>query len=72
LKLFCNYSLKQKRNILQTIKRRRANRIGHILRRDCLIEHLIEGKIWVRIEVMGRRGRRRMQLVDDLKEKIGY
>jgi hypothetical protein len=27
---------KKERNILQTIKRRKANRIGHVLRRNCL------------------------------------
>jgi len=34
----------EKRNILHTVKRRKANRIGHILRRDCLLKHVIEGK----------------------------
>jgi hypothetical protein len=42
------------------------------LHRDCLIGHVIEVKIYIRIEVMGRRGRRRTQLVDKLKEKKGY
>jgi hypothetical protein len=70
--LFCSYSPKTKRNIPQTIKRRNDNWIGHILRRDCLIGHVIEEKIQIKIEVMGRRGRRRMQLVDKLKEKKGY
>ena len=27
----------------QTIKRRKANRIGHILRRHCLLKHVIAG-----------------------------
>jgi hypothetical protein len=38
------------------------------LRRNCLIKHIIEGKI------LGtrRRGRRRMQLLDDLKETRRY
>jgi hypothetical protein len=39
--------------------------IGHILRRDCLLKHVIEGKI----EGRRRRGRKRKQLLDDLKEK---
>jgi hypothetical protein len=64
--------VKEQRNILQTIKRRRANWIGHILHGNCLLKHVIEGKIEGRIEVMGRRGRRRKQLLDDLKEKTGY
>jgi hypothetical protein len=61
------HSVKEERNILLTIKKRKANWIGHILRRNCLLKHVIEGKI----EVTGRRGRRRMQLLDDLKEKRG-
>jgi hypothetical protein len=31
------HRVKEKRNILHTIKRRKANWIGHILRRNCLI-----------------------------------
>jgi hypothetical protein len=42
------------------------------LRRNCLIKHVIEGKIEGRIEVTGRRGRRGKQLLDDDKEKRGY
>jgi hypothetical protein len=43
-------------------ERRKANWIGHILRRNCLLKHVIEGKIKGRIEMTGRRGRRRKQL----------
>jgi hypothetical protein len=32
------------RNILHTIKRRKTNWTGHILRRNCLSKHVIEGK----------------------------
>ena len=35
---------KEDRNILRTIKGRKANWIGHILRRNCLLEHVTEGK----------------------------
>jgi hypothetical protein len=35
-------------------------------------EHVIEGEIEGKIEVTTRRGRRRKQLLDDLKEKRGY
>jgi hypothetical protein len=66
------HRVKEERNILHTIKRRKANWIGHILRRNCLLKHIIEIKIQERLEVTGRRGRRRKQLLDDLKEKIGY
>jgi hypothetical protein len=44
------------------IKRRKANWIGCILRRNCLLKHVIEGKLEGRIEMTGRRGRRRTQL----------
>jgi len=46
--------VKEERNILQTIKRRKAKWIGHMLHRNCLLKHLIEGKIKGRIEVTGR------------------
>jgi hypothetical protein len=64
--------VKEDRNILQTIRRRKVNWVGCILRRNCLLKHVTEGKLEGRIEVTGRRGRRRKQLVDDLKEKRGY
>jgi hypothetical protein len=46
--------VKEGRNILQTIKRRKAKWIGHILCRNWLLEHVIEGKIERRIVVTGR------------------
>ena len=60
------------RKILHEISKRKANWIGHILRRNCLLRRVIEGKIKGGIEVTGRRGRRRRKLLDDLKEKRGY
>jgi hypothetical protein len=53
-------------------KKRKANWIGHILRRNCLPKHVIEGKMEGKIGVTGRRGRRRKQLLDDHKEGRGY
>jgi hypothetical protein len=50
----------------------RANWIGHILCRNCLLKYVIKGRIEGRIEVMGRRGRRRNQLLDNLNENPGY
>jgi hypothetical protein len=44
---------------------------GHILCRNCFLQHFIEGKIEGRIKVMGRRGRRRKKLLYDLKGKRG-
>jgi hypothetical protein len=64
--------IKEERNVLQT-KRRKGNWIGHILRNNCLLKRVIEGKIEGRIDVTGRRGRiRRKQLLDGLREKGGY
>jgi hypothetical protein len=62
------HRVKEERNIVHTIKRRKANWIGHILRKNCLLKHVIEGKLEGRIEMTGRRGRRRKQLLDDRKE----
>ena len=46
--------VKEGRNILQTIKRRKANWIDCILHWNCLLQLVIEGKIDGRVEVMGR------------------
>jgi hypothetical protein len=62
------HSIKEKRNVLRTRNRRKANCIGHILRRNCLLRHVTEGKIEGSIGVTGRRGLGCKQLLDDLKE----
>ena len=62
----------EQRNILHEIRKRKANWIGHILRRNCLLQQVIEGRINGRIEVTRRRGRRRKKLLDDLKDRRGY
>ena len=41
--------VKEERNILRTINRRESDWIGHILHRNCLLKHAIEGKIEGRI-----------------------
>jgi hypothetical protein len=64
--------VKEERNILQRKRERNANWIGHVLRRNCRLKHVMEGKIEGRIEVAGRRGGRRKQLLDDLKGKRRY
>jgi hypothetical protein len=66
------HRVKEDRYILNTIKRRMANWIGHVLRRNCLLKHATEGKLERKIEVARRAGRRRKQLVDDLKENRKY
>ena len=62
----------EQRNILHEIRKQKANWIGHILRRNCLLKQVIEGKIKVEMEVARRRGRRRKKLLDDLKDRRGY
>jgi hypothetical protein len=61
--------VKEQRSILLETSKRKANWIGHILRRNCLLQQDIEGKIKVGREVTGRRGRRRRNLLD---ERRGY
>jgi hypothetical protein len=50
------HRVKEQRNLLHTVNRRKANWIGHMLHRNCLLKHVIEGKVEGRIAVMGRRG----------------
>ena len=42
------------------------------MRRNCLLQWVIEEKIQGGIKVTGRRGRIRRRLLDDLKERRGY
>jgi len=63
--------VKEQRNILHAISKRKANWIGHILRRNCLLQQVIKGKIKWGIEVKGRRGRRLRKLLDVLKARKG-
>ena len=62
----------EQRKILHEIRKREANWIGHILRRNCLLQQVIEGKIKGQIEVTRRRGKGRKKLLDDLKDRRGY
>jgi hypothetical protein len=64
--------VKEQRNIPHEICKRKAKWIGHVLRRNCLLQRVIEGKIQGGIEVTGRQGRRCRKLLDDLKERRGY
>jgi hypothetical protein len=64
--------VKEQGNILHEISKRKANWIGHILRRNCLLRQVIEGKTPRCIEEKRRRGRRSRKLLDDLKEGRGY
>ena len=62
----------EQRNILHEIRKRKANWIGQILRRNFLLEQVTEEKIKGEIEVTRRRGRRYKKLLDDLKDRRGY
>ena len=62
----------EQRNILHEIRKLKANWIGHILRRNCLLKQVLEGKIKGEIEVTRRQGRRRKKPLDDLKDRTGY
>jgi hypothetical protein len=71
-RLWKSTRVKQQRNILHEISERKANWIGHILRRNCLLKQVIVGKKKGGVEVTGRGGRRRRRLLDDIKERRGY
>jgi hypothetical protein len=58
------HRVKEVRNIVHTVKRKKANWIGNMLRRNCLLKHAIKGKLEGRIEMTGRR---RRQLLNDHK-----
>jgi hypothetical protein len=64
--------VKEERNILYEISKRKANWIGHTLRRNCPLREDIEGKIKDGIRVTGREGRRSRKLLCDLKERRVY
>ena len=66
------YEVKEERDILHTRRRGKGNGICHILRGNCHLKHVIEGRTEGRIEVTGRHEGRRKQLLDDLKETKGY
>jgi hypothetical protein len=63
--------VKEETNILHTIKRKKANWIGHNLRRNCLLNKTLVKERYVE-EMRGRHGKRRKELLDDRKEKTAY
>ena len=58
----------EKRTLPNNILRRKANWIGRILRRNCLLHDAIEGQM---TEVKGA-GRIRTQFLDDLRNRRRY
>jgi hypothetical protein len=65
-------TVKEQKNILHETIKRKANWIGHILRRNYFLRQVIKGKIKGGIEVTLRRGRRRRKLLENLKERRRY
>jgi hypothetical protein len=57
-----NLTYRVRNEVLKRVKER-------AFRNNCLLNHDIEGKTEGRIKVMGRRGRRRKLLPDNLKKK---
>ncbi|PNF42669.1 hypothetical protein B7P43_G17872 [Cryptotermes secundus] len=66
------FRVHEQRNILHEIRKWKANWIGHVLRGNCLLKEVVEGKIEGQIEVTRRRGRRRKKMVDDLGDRRGF
>ena len=62
------HRVKEQRNVLHTINRVRDNWICHILH-NCLLKHVIEGKIGGRMEVTGR-WRICKQLLDEVTRSV--
>jgi hypothetical protein len=59
------HRVKEERNILHTVRQRKANWIGHMLHRNCHLRHIIKGKI----RGTKRWGRRCKPLLDDLRKQ---
>ena len=44
------HRVKEERNVLHTLNRKKANWVGQILRRNCLLKRVIEGKVEDKIQ----------------------
>jgi hypothetical protein len=64
--------VKDQRNILHEIRKGKANWIGHILRRNCLLQRVIEGKIKGGDRSDRKTRKKVRKLLDDLKERRRY
>jgi len=64
--------VQERRSLMQVIKQRQANWIGHVLRHDCFLKTVLEGKI----EGKRPRGKPKRKMLDLLMEreekKISY
>ena len=56
------------RSLVNTVIKRKKSWIGHVLRHDCLLKTVIEG----RMKGKRCRGRKRIGMLDELKEGCGY
>ena len=56
----------EERALLNNILREKANRVGHIRRRNCLLYDAIEGKM------MRVKGKKKKQVLDDLRNGRRY
>jgi hypothetical protein len=66
------YCIESRTKGISYIQLKKANWTGHILCRKYLLKCVIEGMTDIRIDIMGRRRRRRgrsKQLQDDLKKR---
>jgi hypothetical protein len=62
------HRVKEGRNIVHAIERRKANGIVHILGRNRLLKHINKENVEGGMQVTGRQRRRREQLLDGLQE----
>jgi hypothetical protein len=60
--------VKEDRNSLSNVKRRKVNWMDHILRTNCLLKDVTDRTVEGRVEVTEKREGRRKWLLDDLKE----
>jgi hypothetical protein len=62
-------TVKKEKNIPNKIHRRKFNWIGHISRKNCLLRHVIEGKIKGRTKMTETGGRIHKQLRITLRKR---
>jgi hypothetical protein len=63
------HRVKEEKGILHTKQRKKTIWIGHILRRNCRLKHVIVGSIEEKIEVTGRRRRGCKELLMALRKR---
>jgi hypothetical protein len=59
------HRMKEERDVHPTVKRKKAIRIGHVLRTNSLLTHVIVGKM----EGPRRQGKRHKLLLNDLRKR---